>query len=122
MLSSAPPRRRVRDAARPLVSLRSPLPLLIAGLGVTLLVIVLTMLPPRPAVPDASQTAQLSEQEVRSLVAHEMRSGAAAAKVLSTSNVRFDDGVWYVSVGDAEFYFSQRNRIVVANNPAAIQF
>jgi hypothetical protein len=27
-----------------------------------------------------------------------------------------------VTVGDAEFYFSQRNRIVVPNNAAAIQF
>jgi hypothetical protein len=92
MLSSAPPR-RARPAPRTLVSLRSPLPLLVAAVGLTLLVIAVATLPPRPAPPDPSQTQQLSDAEARSLVAQEMRSGAAAARVLSSSSVLFDDGV-----------------------------
>ena len=112
--------RRFRDTS-PLVSLRSPLPLMVAGVGVAILVIAVVTLPPRPAAPDPAQTATLSEAEVRSLVAHEMRSGSAAARVINESQVRFDDGTWYVSVGAAHFHFSQRNRIVVADDPSAVQ-
>jgi hypothetical protein len=112
--------RRFRDTS-PLVSLRSPLPLMVAGVGVAILVIAVVTLPPRPAAPDPAQTATLSEAEVRSLVAHEMRSGSAAARVINESQVRFDDGTWYVSVGAAHFHFSQRNRIVVADDPPAVQ-
>ena len=111
----------MRDVSNPLVSLRSPLPLMVAGIGVTILVIAVVTLPPRPAPPDPSQTATLSQAEVLSLVAHEMRSGEAAARVLSEGQVRFEDGTWYVSVGGAHFRFSQRNRIVVADDPAAVQ-
>jgi hypothetical protein len=112
--------RRFRDTS-PLVSLRSPLPLMVAGVGAAILVIAVVTLPPRPAPPDPAQTALLSEAEVRSLVAHEMRSGAAAAQVINESQVRFDDGTWYLSVGNAHFHFSQRNRIVVADDPPAVQ-
>jgi hypothetical protein len=111
----------MRDTANPLVSLRSPLPLLVAGVGVAILVIAIVTLPPRPAPPDPAQTATLSESEVRTLVAHEMRSGDSAARVLSDGQVRFDDGTWYISVGGAHFHFSQRNRIIVADDPPAIQ-
>jgi hypothetical protein len=104
-----------------LVSLSSPLPLMVAGIGVTLLVIAIVTLPLRPAAPDPTQVATLSEAEVLSLVAHEMRSGDAAARVITEGKVRFDDGTWYVSVGGAHFHFSQRNRIVVAEDPPAIQ-
>ena len=40
---------------------------------------------------------------------------------MNESQVRFDDGTWYVSVGNAHFRFSQRNRIVVADDPPAVQ-
>ena len=110
----------MRDAARPLVSLRSPLPLMVAGIGVAMLVIAVVTLPPRPAPPDPSQTANLGDSEALTLVAHEMRSGAAAARVLNEGQVRFNDGTWYVSVGGAHFHFTQRNRIVVADDPPAI--
>jgi hypothetical protein len=103
------------------VSLRSPLPLLVAGLGAALLVIALATLPLRPPPPDPSQTETLTHQEARSIVAREMRSGEAAAQVFNQANVRFDDGTWYLSVGDAQFHFSQRNRVVVADNPPAVQ-
>jgi hypothetical protein len=119
--TDAPPRRRaprVRDAV---VSLRSPLPLLVAGVGAALLVIAVVTLPERQA-PPPTQTENLSQQEVRAIVAHEMRSADAAAQVVNRSNVRFDDGTWYVNVGDAQFHFTQRNRIVVADNDAAVQF
>src|SRR3954452_4899642 len=100
MLGAEAPRRgrRFRDT-NPLVSLRSPLPLLAAGVGVTLLVIALVTLPPRPAPIDPTQTAQLAEAEVLSLVAQDMRGGDAAARVLTEGKVRFDDGTWYVMVG-----------------------
>jgi hypothetical protein len=103
------------------VSLRSPLPLLVAGVGMAILVIAIVTLPPRPAQPDLSQIETLTQQEAKTVVAHEMRSGAAAAQVLNQSAIRFDDGTWYLNVGDAHFHFSQRNRIVVADNDAAIR-
>ena len=103
------------------VSLRSPVPLLVAGIGVTLLVIAAVTLPPRPPAPDPSQTELLTHAEVKAIVAGEMRNGEAAVQILNAGNVRFDDGTWFVSVGEAQFHFSQRNRIVVADNPAAVQ-
>ena len=121
--SEASPRsgRRMRDT-NPLVSLRSPLPLLVAGVGVTLLVIAVFTLPPRPATPDPTAIETLTQQEAKSIVAEKMRSGQAAAQVLNQGAVRFDDGTWYVNVGDAQFHFSQRNRVVVADNSQAVDF
>ncbi len=110
----------MRDAARPLVSLRSPLPLIVAGIGVTILVIAIVTLQGRPAPPDASQTANLGDAEALTLVAHEMRSGDGAARVLNEGQVHFNDGSWYVSVGGAHFHFTQRNRIVIADDQPAI--
>ena len=110
----------MRDATRPFVSLRSPLPLMVAGIGATILVIAAVTLPPRPAPPDPTQTANLGDSEALTLVAHEMRSGDAAARVLNEGQVRFNDGTWYVSVGGAHFHFTQRNRIVVAEDQPAI--
>src|SRR4051794_17746479 len=120
--TDVPPRRRARDGANPLVSLRSPLPMLVAGLGVTLLVIALVTLPPRGAnTPvEATQTASLSEEEALTLVAREMRSGDVATQIRAQGRTRFEDGTWFVSLGDAQFHFSQRNRVVVADNPPAI--
>jgi hypothetical protein len=115
------PGRRLRDTANPLVSLRSPLPLMVAGVGAAILVIAVVTLPPRPAAPDPTQMATLSDSEVKTLVAHEMRSGDSAARVMTDGEVRFDDGTWYVSVGGAHFHLSQRNRIVVADDPPAIR-
>jgi hypothetical protein len=104
----------------PLVSLRSPVPLIVAGIGVTLLVIAAVTLPFRPT-PEPTQTANLSEGEALTLVAHEMRAAPSAQRVMTEGQARFDDGTWYVSVGQAHFHFSQRNRIVVAEDPPAIQ-
>src|SRR5207237_10793686 len=112
--------RHLRDPAHPLVSLRSPVPLIVAAIGVTLLVIAVVTLPPRPA-PEPTQTANLSDREALTLVAHEMRSSAAAARVMSDGQTRFDDGTWYVTVGGAHFHFTQRNRIVVADDEPAVQ-
>src|SRR5262249_54400748 len=99
--TDAPPRRRAPRMRDTVVSLRSPLPLLVAGVGAALLVIAIVTLPERQA-PPPTQTENLSQQEVRAIVAHEMRSGDAAAQVVNRSNVRFDDGTWYVNVGDAQ--------------------
>lgn len=121
MRTDAPPRRRAPRMRDTVVSLRSPLPLIVAGIGITVLVIALVTLPPRPPAPDLSQIETLTQQEARSIVAKEMRSSDAAVQVLNQGNIRFDDGTWYLNVGDAEFHFSQRNRIVVADNQAAVQ-
>jgi hypothetical protein len=123
MLGAEAPRRpgrNLRERSNPLVSLRSPLPLIVAGVGVTLLVIAAVTLPPRPS-PEPMPTANLSDAEVLTLVAHEMRSSAAAQRVMNEGQARFDDGTWYISVGGAHFHFSQRNRIVVADDAPAIQ-
>jgi hypothetical protein len=124
MLGADAPRRstgrHIRDAAHPLVSLRSPLPLIVAGVGITLLVIAAVTLPPRPQ-PEPTQTPNLSREEALTIVAHDMRSGVAAAKVMSEGQVTFNDGSWYISVGGAHFHFTQRNRIVVADDAAGVQ-
>src|SRR5579871_4039219 len=106
------PGRQYRSVAHPLVSLRSPLPLMVAGVGVTLLVIAVVTLPQRP-VPEPTQTANLSDQEALTIVAHDMRSGAAAARIMTDAQTRFEDGTWYITLGDAHFHFTQRNHIVV---------
>ena len=124
MLGAEAPRRsgrRTGAIGHPLVSLRSPLPMLVAGIGVAILVIAVVTLPPRPPAPDPTQNPTLGDDEVRALVAHEMRSETAAARVVSDGQVRFDDGTWYVNVSGAHFHLSNRNRIVVADDPAAVQ-
>ena len=103
----------------PLVSLRSPLPLMVAGIGVTLLVIAAATLPFRPQ-PEPVQTPNLSDREALTIAAQQMRSGVAAARVMNDGQVRFNDGSWYISVGEAHFHFSQRNRLVVAEDPPAV--
>ena len=108
------------NAPRPLVSVRSPLPLLVAGIGVALLVIAVVTLPPRPAGPDPSRAETLSRKEALTIVAEKMRSGEAAAQVLNQGEAHFDEGTWYVTIGPAEFHFTQRNRVVVADNPEAV--
>lgn len=118
--SEAPARRRLRDATHPLVSLRSPLPMLVAGLGAALLVIALVTLPTRSAPATAPQTETLSRDEALTLVAREMRSGDIATQIRAQGQTRFDDGTWYVTLGDAQFHFSQRNRVIVADNDPAI--
>jgi hypothetical protein len=103
------------------VSLRSPLPMLVAGIGIAILVIAVVTLPPRPPAPDPAQNPTLGDNEVLALIAHEMRSETAAARVVTDGQVRFDDGTWYVNVSGAHFHISNRNRIVVAEDPAAVQ-
>lgn len=123
MIGAEAPRRsgrRFRDTGNPLVSLRSPVPLIVAAVGVTLLVVAAVTLPPRPQ-PEPAQTPNLSDSEALTIVAHDMRSSAAAERVMTEGQTRFNDGSWYISVGGAHFHFSQRNRIVVAEDPQAVQ-
>ena len=64
MLGAEAPRRserRMRSVTHPLVSLRSPLPLMVAAIGVAILVIAVVTLPPRPTPPDPSQIATLAD-------------------------------------------------------------
>jgi len=95
------------------------MPLIVAGIGVTLLVIALVTLPFRPQV-EQTQAPNLSEAEAKTIVAQQMRSGASAMRVMSDGQTRFNDGTWYINVGEAHFHFSQRNRLVVAEDPPAI--
>ena len=94
---------------------------MVAAIGATILVIAVVTLPPRPPAPDPTQNPSLSDNEVLALVAHEMRSETAAARVVTDGQVRFDDGTWYVNVSGAHFHLSNRNRIVVAEDAAAVQ-
>ena len=104
----------------PTPMIRSPLPLLAGGIAVALLVIALATLPARQRVgPDPSQRETLSEREALTLVAREMRSGEAAIRVLTEGQARFDDGSWFVQVGEARFRLSELNRIVWEENDAA---
>ena len=96
------------------------MPLIVAGVGLTLLVIAAVTLPPRPQ-PEPTQTANLSEAEALTLVAHDMRAAPAAQRIMNEGQARFDDGTWYISVGGAHFHFTQRNRIIVAEDPPAVQ-
>ncbi len=110
------------DAARSsphVTSLRSPLPLLAGGILAALVLIVLVALPPRQATVDPASQQALGDTEAVTIVAQQMRSGTAALRVASEGKARFDDGSWYVTVGDASFHFTQRNRIVVADNDPA---
>jgi hypothetical protein len=107
------------QSERSFVSLRSPLPLLVAGVGVALLVIAVVTLPPRPATPDPTQFETLTQKEALTIVAETMRSGDSAVRVSTQGQARFDDGTWLVTVGEAQFHFTQRNRIVVPDNPQA---
>src|SRR5438132_12315050 len=94
MLGADAPRRsgrRFREAAHPLVSLRSPLPLMVAGIGVALLVIAAVTLPPRPTAPE-TQAANLSEAEAPTNVAHDMRPPDSAALVMNDVDNRLQHG------------------------------
>jgi len=46
----------------------------------------------------------------------DMRSADAAAHVLEQGEAYLSDGNWYISVGEAEFRFSQRTRVVAPDN------
>ena len=93
---------------------------MVAGLGITLLVIALATLPFRPP-PEPVQSPTLSDSEALTVVAQQMRAGAAASRVMIDGQTRFDDGTWYITVDNAHFHFSQRNRLVVAEDAPAIQ-
>jgi hypothetical protein len=93
---------------------------MVAGVCVALAVMALVSWWPRPVPIDPYGARMMSEQEAVALVVATMRSGDAAMQALNQAETRFENGAWYVSVGDAQFHFSQRNRIVVADNAAAI--
>jgi hypothetical protein len=80
---------------------------------VALLLIIGATLPQRQTGPDPSKAETISEQEAVTLVAHDMRSSQAAIQVAAQGTARYEDGSWFVTVGDAHFRFSERNRIVL---------
>jgi hypothetical protein len=98
--------------------IRSPLPLLLVGVILALILIVIAQAARQTPSPGTNQTT-LSDREALTMVADKMRSGQAAEIVLSQGQARFEDGAWIVTVGDAEFHFSTRNQIVVPDNAAA---
>lgn len=117
-MAVTPPPERVHGAARSPKPPRTPLPLLAGGLALALLLIIAVALAPR-ATPDPNAPQGLNAREAIALVAREMRSGQTAAEVVATGEARFEDGSWFVSVGGARFRFSERNRIVLAENAEA---
>jgi hypothetical protein len=110
---------RMRSAS-PFISLRSPLPLLVIAGCAALLVVAAVALATQPSSAVQSKTPTLGDREALAIVATAVRSGDAAAAVMNEGQARFDDGSWYITVGSAQLHFSQRNRIVVADNDAAI--
>jgi hypothetical protein len=100
--------------------IRSPLPLLLVGVILALILIVLAQAARQTPAPGTNQTT-LSDREALTMVAEKMRSGQAAEQVLSQGQARFEDGAWLVTVGDAQFHFSIRNQVVVPDNLAAAQ-
>lgn len=117
-MAVTPPPERVPGPARAPKAPRTPLPLLAGGLALALLLILAVALAPRVA-PDPNAPQGLNAREAISLVAREMRSGQAAAEVLAAGEARFEDGSWFVLVSGARFRFSERNRIVLAENAEA---
>lgn len=109
----------LRTAQTQVRSPRTPIPLLIAGLVLAALLIALVALPQRQVGPDPASLETLNQREAIALVAREIRSGPAAARAAAEGTARFEDGSWYVSVGEAQFRFSERNKIVLAENAAA---
>ncbi len=102
-----------------MTSFRSPLPLLAGGILAALLLIAIVAFPARSTEPDPNSARTLGDSEAITIVAEHMRSGNAALRISSEGKAQFEDGAWYVTVGDAKFHFTQRNRIVVPDNDAA---
>ncbi len=99
---------------------RSPIPLLMGGIIVALLLVLIVALPARQPATDPTTLTTYTEQEALTVVAEKMRSGDAARQVVGQGHAQFDQGAWRISVGDAQFHFTARNRIVVADNDAAM--
>jgi len=99
--------------------------MLTVGVAVALVLIGAVTLLQRAAEPDPTianvKVATISPTEALTIVAQSVRSSAAAEQVLSQGQARFADGAWDVTVGEAQFHFTQRNRIVIAQNQAAVE-
>lgn len=106
--------------ARQADPLRSPVPLLLGGALAALVLILVVALPARQPPVDPTSFTTLSEREALTLVAEKARSGEAARQLLTAGQARFEDGTWFITVGEARFYFSVRNRVVVPENDAAV--
>jgi len=98
--------------------LRSPLPLLVGGVMLALMLILFTQYV-RDSRVEPPLATTLSDREALTTVAEKMRTGEAGRRVMNEGSARFEDGAWRIVVGDAQFHFSARNRIVVADNDAA---
>jgi hypothetical protein len=105
-----------------IVSLRSPVPLLVAGVCVALVVIAAVTVLSQPPAAGQVKVATMGDREALAIVAGAMRTGESAAQIMNLGQANFDDGSWYITVdGGAQLHFSQRNRIVVADNDAAVK-
>jgi hypothetical protein len=104
-----------------IISLRSPVPLLVAGVCVALAVIAVVTVLSQPSAAGQVKVATMGDREALAIAAGAMRAGDAAAQVMNLGQAVFEDGSWYIIVDSAQLHFSQRNRIVVADNDAAIK-
>ena len=109
-------RRRAAPASGPF---RTPLPLLMGGIIVALLLILLVALPQRAPAVDPGQLTTYSEQEALVFASQQVRSGDVARQMVATGKAKFEEGAWLINVGDAQFHFSARNRILVPDNESA---
>ena len=90
------------------------------GIIVALLLVLIVALPTRQPPTDPTTLTTYTEQEALTVVAEKMRSGTAARQVVAQGHAQFDQGAWQITVGDAQFHFTARNRVVVADNDAAL--
>ena len=99
---------------------RSPIPVIGAGVLATLVIVAVAMYVRASADATRIKTALFAPDEIVSTVARDMRSTDAAEQVLNEGKADFEDGTWYITVGGAQFRMSQRTRIVVPDNAAAV--
>lgn len=83
------------------------------------LLILLVAVPARQGQLDVGSLQTLSEREAITIVAGAARAGEAAMLISGQAQAQYDDGSWIISVGEARFRFSERNRIVMPENDAA---
>ena len=103
------------------MSYRSPLPLLVAGvLAAGIMIAVIALPTANQQQVDPATTTTLSDREALTLVAEKVRSGDVAARIMREGKARYEEGAWLITLGDATFHFSMRNRVVVPDNDAAV--
>ncbi len=90
------------------------------GIIVALLLVLIVALPARQTPIDPTTQTTYTDQEALTFAAEQARSGDAARAIVTQGHAQFSEGAWHITVGDAQLHFTARNRIVVADNDAAL--